>query len=134
MGSDTQVALMRLMFIGGGLLLVLDLKRPGLALITAAALLPFRRLFLQVFLAHVPPSAVPAVEVILLFVAGLVVLQTIASLILGREAAAHMAGSLAADAVRIAIVAVVLLPFRVIRTILGTVFGRIALNLTDRGA
>ena len=105
-----------LILAGLGFLVVLGIVPRGavgalLALVLLPILFgPFIQSFTETMLAQLPPVVVYAA----LFVVGITVLRLIAALVIGRRAADHMTGALAADLVRFVLWALIF-PFRVLR-------------------
>lgn len=85
-----------LVMMAAGLLLMLGFRRVAGGLLATALLLPLLSPFVEALMSGLPAW----VSLVILVVLGLTIFRALASLFLGRRAAAHMVGILAADVVR----------------------------------
>ena len=91
-----------------GLMMILGFRRAGLGVLGTALLLPVLAPFVEALFGELPPW----VSLVVLAFVGLSILKGLAALLIGPRAADHMAGSLAADIVRI-VVGMLFFPLRV---------------------
>jgi hypothetical protein len=98
-----------LLIIVAGALVILGFRATGIRLLLITLLIPVLSPFAEAFLSGLPPW----VAVIVVLIVGLSILRAILFVLLGRSAAEHAIGILAADIIRVAVVALVLLPFRI---------------------
>jgi uncharacterized membrane protein YozB (DUF420 family) len=96
-----------LVLVAAAFLLILGFRRTAGGLFAVALLLPVLGPFVEALIDALPPWVTLLIGVIVV----LMLLQLLASVFIGRRAAAHMVGILAADVVRL-VVLCLLLPFR----------------------
>jgi hypothetical protein len=98
-----------LVIVATGLLMILGFRRAGLSVLGTALLLPVIAPFVEALFGELPPW----VSLVVLAFIGLAILRGMAALVIGQRAADTMAGSLAADVVRI-VVEMLFFPLRAV--------------------
>jgi hypothetical protein len=107
-----------LLIAAAGLLLILGFRGLAGSLLAMAVLLPMLAPFVEALMSELPLW----VAVGILLVIGLAILRAFASLFLGRRAADHMVGILAADVVRLLVLGL-LWPFRMLGRVCSSLLG-----------
>lgn len=100
-----------LVVVVAGILVILGFRQVGIGLLLTILLLPILTPFVENVVAQLPPW----IPLIVILIVGLSILRAILSVILGSRAADHAIGILSADAIRLAFVAFLFLPLRVVR-------------------
>lgn len=93
--------------------------RAGVGLLITTLLMPILSPIVETLMSELPPW----VSLVVLIVIALAVLRGILSVLIGKGAADHAIGTLAADVIRITVIALLFLPIRVVRAAVGMLGG-----------